>query len=227
MRSYFAGKTFDSSTQTLPALLALYDSLNDDDDDIRNVGSEAASHILGDVLVPLEAASRLLDWLVTNYAQDAAFRAIVYGRIIGESGPGLQPRSASEQLATALKLNDSLFAVEDQNLFIDEVRETKHWAAVYASLEGNEKEAAHAELEDWLEGGILEMQRLVQEEDGPLGWASQPDVYAICSRILIGAVAVAPNATRVRASLKKLKSLRKIWEENKVSPLLVAPLDMA
>ncbi|KAJ3475139.1 hypothetical protein NLG97_g9560 [Lecanicillium saksenae] len=53
----------------LPILLALYDTLNDDDEEIRDLGSDAFKYIAGVSLVPIEAASRLLQWLAVTFGE--------------------------------------------------------------------------------------------------------------------------------------------------------------
>ena len=121
----------------LVAILALYDSLNDDDDDIRDVGSAAVQSILGKALVPIEAANRLLLWLAQHYAGSSTFRQIIVRRVMGDSrypAPENNVFSIQDQLQEAMKFDNSLFVIEEQNLFVDEVRETQRWTSLYESL---------------------------------------------------------------------------------------------
>ncbi|KAM6526770.1 hypothetical protein FSOLCH5_002855 [Fusarium solani] len=178
----------------LPALLALYDSLNDDDDDVREVGSAAVKSILGQALVPIEAANRLLSWLSQRFGHDSTFRQVVVRRIMGDARfptPESHTASVSDQLQNAMKFDDSLFVIEEQNLFVDEVRETQRWVSVYESLSWEAKDPALEALTEWSGAGIDEMRRLVGEEDGPLGYGSKPEVFAILSRVVYASAALA------------------------------------
>ncbi|KAK8933176.1 hypothetical protein VCV18_001722 [Metarhizium anisopliae] len=98
--------------------------------------------------------------------------------------------SAEVELARALEFDDSLFVVEENNLFIDEVRETKRWVEVFESLEWDEKDEHLDKLASWVQGGIAQVARLAELEDGPLGWASNPTAFAICTRIIRCSVAL-------------------------------------
>ncbi|KAI8671322.1 hypothetical protein NCS57_00607000 [Fusarium keratoplasticum] len=176
----------------LPALLALYDSLNDDDDDVREVGSAAVKSILGQALVPIEAANRLLSWLSQRFGHDSTFRQVVVRRIMGDARfptPETHTASVSDQLQNAMKFDDSLFVIEEQNLFVDEVRETQRWVSIYESLSWEAKDPALEALTVWSNAGIDEMRRLVGEEDGPLGYGSKPEVFAILSRVVYASAA--------------------------------------
>jgi hypothetical protein len=184
-----------TSEEYLPIIIVLYDTLNDDDDEVREAGSAAARSILGQNLVPLEASSRLLQWLIQNFSTSIELKSVAASRIAGYRASLIanQPwRSPGIQLANALRSDDSLFAVEEQNLFIDEVREVNRWATVFQNLkwgeERSEEDKILSKLDGWLCDGVTQIQQLLEQEDGPLGWASNPHVFAICTSILRGAV---------------------------------------
>ncbi|EGX94401.1 HEAT repeat protein [Cordyceps militaris CM01] len=211
----------------LPVLLALYDTLNDDDEEVRDLGSAAFQHITGVSLVPVEAASRLLQWLAATFGSLPQFRAVVAGRIIGGAAA-----PAEQQLTAALQFDDSLFAVEEQNLFVDEVRETKRWAAVFDSLSwvGGDAEAdtVLVALDGWVRGGVAKMRDIVREqEDGPLGWASDAHVFAIATRIVYGYLVLARNGAasgELAAEVEKLRQAS-LEKDNVVSQLLMDALN--
>lgn len=178
------------STEHISSLLALYDGLNDDDDEVRDEAAVAAKAVLGQAFVPLEAADRLLHWLATQHRNNVAFRAVVASRIVSQPGarePSLDWRPANDQLTEALRFDGSLFVVEEQNLFVDEVRETQRWASLLRILRWDEsKDKALLALNGWVAGGLHGIKLLVdKEEDGPLGWASNPQVFAVCMRVAI------------------------------------------
>lgn len=206
--------------------------MNDDDEDVREVASHASQPVLGQLLVPLQAATRLTEWLATTFADDEVFRSAVLARLAGDertkSSYDVERAPANLQLAEALKFDDALFAVEEQNLFVDELRESERWVAVYNTLSWTQEtiQTDHEALIEWMEGGLLEIQRLItEEEDGPLGWASRPDVFAICSRILLGSVAMAKNSPRLQGRLKELEEARGANVKTNLSPLLGASFD--
>ena len=161
---------------------------------MRDLGSDAFTNIIGVSLVPIEAATRLLQWLSSTFGALPEFRALVASRIIGDATITSSSlgswKSADRQLNTAMQFDDSLFVVEEQNLFIDEVRETTRWIEVFQSLAWDSEDAALVALHRWLHGGVVKMRELASTEDGPLGWASNPDVFAICTRIVQGVVAL-------------------------------------
>ncbi|GAW11119.1 hypothetical protein ANO14919_004590 [Xylariales sp. No.14919] len=202
----------------LPWLLALYDALTDDDVEVREAASEAASSILGLALVPVEAGARLLRWLAAHFGHDADFSLHVVGRMIGYTfSPtsfaatraikgGLAEVnemswvSAKSQLAEAMQFDDSLFVIEEHNQYIDEVREAKRWANVFLSLDSPRANDARGNaskvLAKWTLASLCTLTDIVRSEsavagDGPLGWTSKPQVFAICARILLCASTLA------------------------------------
>lgn len=199
----------------LPWLLALYDALNDDDDEIRAEAAAAASPLLSNQrLVSVEAGRRLLRWLLACYGTVDEFRAHVACRMAGHLPPPTQDPSnspvgaaarllenwipAEAQLTEAMRFDDSLFVVEEQNLYVDEVRETRRWRDVFSSLPplptgSSSSPSAEAMLSHWTLAGLQTLTHIVRVEgrDGPLGWTSKPEVFAICARILISGSALA------------------------------------
>ncbi|RWA07653.1 hypothetical protein EKO27_g7461 [Xylaria grammica] len=202
----------------LPWLLALYDALTDDDVEVREAASEAASSILGLALVPVEAGARLLRWLAVHFGHDADFLLHVVGRMIGYNFSstslavtrtikgglaevnGMSWVSAKSQLVEAMRFDDSLFVIEEHNQYIDEVREAKRWANVFLSLDSPRAKDARGNaskvLAEWTLASLCTLTDIVRSEsavagDGPLGWTSKPQVFAICARILLCASTLA------------------------------------
>ncbi|GAB0131934.1 hypothetical protein EsDP_00000387 [Epichloe bromicola] len=205
LRSFFAAHSPPLTRSHLTALLALYDSLNDDDDEVRDVAAGAAKNLIGHALVPLEAADRLLDFLVDHFGSSPFFKSVVADRLVGHCGMRAaavkddDPWEPAElELTRAMRFDDSLFVVEEQNLFVDEVRETKRWVGVFQRLHldtTGEDEKLMAKLADWVQGGLAPLGTLMGTKDGPLGWASDPAVFAICTRLVRVSVALSARTT--------------------------------
>ncbi|KAH7329221.1 putative death-receptor fusion protein-domain-containing protein [Stachybotrys elegans] len=191
-RSFFTVVKMDCTSKAyLPVLVALYDALNDDDDEVRDMAASAARHIIGQACVPIESARRLQLWLLSHFGSDAFFKATVASRIVGgDYASGLSWESADDQINKALDFDDSLFAIEENNLFIDEVRDAKRWVAVLEAIPWNEQDEACAKLLEWSTNGLRRMIRLAAQEDGPLGWASTPQAFAIFVRILLASTSL-------------------------------------
>ena len=177
------------SENNLTSLIALYDALNDDDDEVRIVASRAASGIFGQALIPPEAAVNLLSWMNTVFGASPLFKSLVVERIIAgcpADDEGCDPWApAAEQLEIALQDDDSLFQQEKQNLFRDDVRETVRWISVIQSLEWSAQDDTIAAWDTWLQGGLKRVLSLVSDKpDVPLGWANNQNALIVCGRIV-------------------------------------------
>ncbi|KAH7162646.1 putative death-receptor fusion protein-domain-containing protein [Dactylonectria estremocensis] len=214
--------------ECLPALLAVYDSLNDDDDDIRDIGSAAAKSILGRPLVPIEAANQLAAWMAQHFGNCAAFRQIVASRIMGDTRfphAGNSKAKFADQLREAMKFDDSLFVIEEQNLFIDEVRECQRWVAAFENMSWSLEDKVLKHLTSSTHEGLLSMGGLTSEEDGPLGYSSKPQVFAILSRVVQAAAALTryhPDPSH-RATVEGVSRLFQSGKGH-ISGLLLLPL---
>lgn len=203
LRSFTASKittqpSLLTSPTYLPWLLALYDYLNDDDEEIRDVAAAACAPILGKPLVSIEAGERLLAVLADLHGPDNdEFRAHAAGRLVGHQleSDSDEWTPALTQLARALRFDDSLFVVEEQNLYVDEVREATRWRdAFFSSSSSTSSSQEHQEaLAAWTAAGLRTLSRIAddQADDGVLGWTSKPEVFAICARVAIAAAALA------------------------------------
>jgi hypothetical protein len=125
-----------------------------------------------------------------------------------------------------MKFDDSLFVIEEQNLFVDEVRETQRWVSVYKSLAWESNNPCLEALTSWTSEGLEAMQSLVSQEDGPLGYGSKPEVFAILSRVIRASAALArhnPNA-ELRETIDKSSSALH-QQQGHISGLLLQPLE--
>lgn len=223
----------NSDSAHLPWLIALYDALNDDDDEVRAAAAAVATPLLSNQrLISVEAGRRLLHWLLARYGDNDEFRAHVACRMAGnlpsspsssyvapEQGPtSTNPSTAKQllegwipaeaQLTEAMRFDDSLFVIEEQNLYVDEVREAHRWSNIFSSLPQPSSSSATAALSQWCLSGLETLSRIAAAEgtDGPLGWTSKPEVFAICARILVSGTALAAAGDeQIRGAVRRFR----------------------
>lgn len=196
------------------------------------MGSTTVESITGDALAAIEAVERLLDWMRQHLGGSASFKKQVANRMVGQGGLRAWDtdvwESAEKQLANALRFDDSLFAVEEQNLFVDEVRETERWIDVFSGLRWDDSAGTDVEilsrLEDWMANGVVHLTQMLRQDDGPLGWASHPRAFAIGTRLVRGSVAVMrQHETKgLRNAVVRAKTLLRCTDHARVSGLLTA-----
>jgi len=188
--------------------LALYDTLNDDDEEIRDLGADIVSWILlatpthfpSQFLVPPAASDRFSTFLIQNYSESANLfihaisRLTVQTREDGSMESTISVSAVSftpvhDLLALARKEDSSLFVEEKQNLFIDEVREAETWSRVLKQLSKSAyEEKVAADFSHWVVGGIDALIETAKSEvDGPLGWTSKPEVFTLGMQVILGA----------------------------------------
>jgi len=175
--------------------------LNDDDDEIRDVGAETVSLIMKMSLVPLAAREEFIKHLVFLNGSAASFGWSVVQRLTGSNESTLDTervslKSAEAQFSEALREDDALFVEEEQNLFIDEVREMKLWSNVLGELPQQAQQylyegpmdSKHSEplaaLAMWTADGLATLNKTLKA-DGPLSWISKPSAFAASMRVLV------------------------------------------
>ncbi|KAI9641579.1 hypothetical protein NHQ30_010391 [Ciborinia camelliae] len=212
-------------SEILPCFITLYDTLNDDDDEIRELGAQIVSSIVGKPLIPLAACEEFAEWLRLKYPQDQMFGWNVICRITGSDefifhGAYAGLSSPEDQLSAAMKQDDALFVEEEQNLFIDEVREAILWSNIisrdFKMLEENGSGKEHWQqynhLAKWILGALRKLNLLMEKVDGPLGWTSKPSMYASCIRILLGANAIIECQDSLSESISQVLHQKEIRE---------------
>jgi hypothetical protein len=169
----------------LTLLMALYDALNDDDDEVREVAAAATVKILGQSFAPLEAADRLLDYLVAEFGSLPEFHNVVACRLAGVSPTLEEWPDVTLAVEQAINFDDSLFAAEEQNLFIDEVRELRRFQRVARDLSWGAEDQCIRRLKTRTDAGLAKIGKAAYRDDGPLGLASDQHYFALCARLLI------------------------------------------
>ena len=198
--------------------ISLYDSLVDDDEDIRDKGAVITSHLLAAmsgsnesrgstnlILIPPAARTKLLDFLCRHYKTSSALWIEAVRRVLGirsienaiymeEISSGvLKLRSFSDLLLKMMREDSTtLFVEEKQNLYLDTVQEAETWLEVLLSLDHSAiQQGVLSELYTWVIEGIDALTNVTKREtDGPLGWTSNEEVFALGMRILRAAGAL-------------------------------------
>jgi hypothetical protein len=171
--------------------LAVYDLLNDDDEEIRIEASETASKIFSadsasgptTALVPLVATQRLAELAARRWPTSPTLFDAALSRAFGST-----VESVEYQLLCLERAEYALFAEEKQNLYIDDVRETRMWAKVAMHLSPATAAARSKALEAlslWVKGGLVALKaKFEQNADGPLGWTTDENAFLLGLRVV-------------------------------------------
>ncbi|KAL8949925.1 MAG: hypothetical protein Q9222_004014 [Ikaeria aurantiellina] len=223
--------------------LRLYDSLLDDDEEVRASATAVASKVLSTqgsadketrpkfpLMVPA-ARYELLEFIEVQYHVSSSLATEAAQRIVGVPPSStttsiqsfLSPRASLHKI---LPDDTSLFAEEKQNLYIDEAREAETWRDVLLSLDHQalvlETDVMHR-LQQWTIEGLDALIEVAEEKgvDGALGWTSKADVFTFGVRVLCAAEAVVrmcddeKGREMVRGRLRKLLE---VGEERELCP---------
>lgn len=120
-----------------------------------------------------------------------------------------------EMLHRAKKQDDVLFVEEKQNLFVDSVREADTWADVLMKTHPSSRtEDIAIEFSNWTLGGLKALIKAARnEEDGPLGWTSKPEVFSLGVRIILAAKVQLSWASRRSSRETHSLQLRELLQE--------------
>ncbi|KAL2813296.1 putative death-receptor fusion protein-domain-containing protein [Aspergillus granulosus] len=182
----------------LEIYLILYDLLNDDDEELRDIAASTASQILSYssvspgrsvILSPLNASELFAAFLANNYADSRGLSTKAVRYILGQdprisdtSGDAALP-AVSAIVADLRKERTILFEEEKQNLFIEEVREVDIWSVVLMRLHKDAfDEGLLDEIFPWVSDGLTcfsEVLRRQDGQDGMIGWIAKPEAYTL------------------------------------------------
>ncbi|OJI86066.1 hypothetical protein ASPTUDRAFT_187482 [Aspergillus tubingensis CBS 134.48] len=202
-----AGSPPRTDSVLLEIYLVLYDMLNDDDEELRDLAASTASWVLSCssvsptkavALSPLNASELLSKFIAENYASSRLLcqRSMAY---IADQEPRLSSATLKfvsflGRLSELRKESTILFEEEKQNLFIDEVREVDVWSARLRQLnESSYDEGSLNALFNWVSNGLASLEEILAKEterDGLLGWASKPETFTLGVRVFSVAGAV-------------------------------------
>jgi hypothetical protein len=169
--------------------LVVYDLLNHDDEEIRIEESETASKIFSAdlasgptaALVPLVATQRLAELAARRWPTSPALFDAAISRAFGPTA-----ESVEHQLLSFEKAEYALFAEEKQNLYIDDVRETRMWAKVAMHLPtAATSSKVLAPLSRWVKDGLAALKtKFEKDADGPLGWTTDENAFLLGLRVV-------------------------------------------
>ena len=128
---------------------------------------------------PIQIAAPNLDDVQTK---DSLEKALNIGGLFASIRP------VREMMQEVRRQDNALFAEEKQNLFIDLVREAENWVAILMTATQLEKVVLIiSAINDWTMRGLEVLIETADEEDGPLGWSTKPDVFTLGMRIILAA----------------------------------------
>ena len=212
-----------TSRASAPLLLALifilYDLLNDDDDEIRNLAARTTGTLLraqGDTgfkdTVPVLCTHRLGAFLCRTASMSSTSQSSFLQALQKEALRRLNPfqdKSFQETFAEMREEDTALFATEKQNLYKDDVLDALFFSRILGftlvssrSTSASASESAGLQnLKSWVENGLAVLQTTAaDQDDGALGWCSKDDVFALGMRVF-GAVEVLLAGSRDRYSV--------------------------
>jgi hypothetical protein len=166
---------------------SVYDLLNDDDEEIRIEAAKSAHKILcaatknaaSGPTVPLVATQQLAELLTQRLPESSDLFETAISRAFGVSSQ--DAKSVEQQLQSFDKAEYALFAEEKQNLYIDDVRETRMWAKVAMhAFTSVAQEPAMARLAEWTVDGLAALKSKFETSiDGPLGWSTNDSAFLL------------------------------------------------
>lgn len=198
-----SGNSPRTETHLLDLYLVLYDMLNDDDEELRDIAASIASWVLSYSTVspntavafgPLNASALLASFIIEHYSGSAQLANRVIRYLTGQ-----EPRiSGSDSSAPLVAVSDLvaeysqestvLFVEEKQNLFIDEVREVDIWTRALTHLERDAySHDLVQQISSWVSGGLEYLAEHLGQNDGKdglLGWISKPESFTLCVRLI-------------------------------------------
>ncbi|KAK2756662.1 hypothetical protein FQN54_005107 [Arachnomyces sp. PD_36] len=189
----------------LDVYLILYDMLNDDDEELRDISTISCSYILktlqnsresdSSALVPLAASSQLARFLAKNYQESPQILHETIRRLTGQdvklpaNSLGTSMLAVSSFLDEYMQSSTVLFEEEKQNLFIDDAWEADVWSDVLGRLSIPSKRihpTLSKKFPQWVSDGLLSLTEAAQLEGagGLLGFTSKPEIFVIGLRVI-------------------------------------------
>lgn len=214
------GGSARTDASLLDVYMVLYDTLNDDDEELRDIAAASASWVLSYssvsptsalALGPLNASGLLATFITDHYSDSVYFARRVIRYLTGQesriSGSDNQSSLVPVSVLMTQHCQEStvLFVEEKQNLFVDEVREVDVWSRVLLQLKRNAyPETLIRQISSWVSEGLEHLLMLVNQDsgsDGLLGWTSKPESFTLGVRVISMAAALASESFNVPEAL--------------------------
>ena len=222
--------------------MVLYDTLLDDDEEIRAQGSRIVSSLLsahtdtGVSLSAVAAKSQLLDFLVHSYRGSTALFEEATRKLTGlpstfsatshkyaidndddTRNVSLYLRPVAELSLEARTTQIAVFIEEKQNLYVDEVLEADGWAKLLVHMDPEAWEpTVVSTLESWTAGGLqylLAFCKNVYDLEA-LSPISIPRMYTLFIRVILSAKVLMNGATETSSKSNATKQeLRVLLEK--------------
>ncbi|KAF1961684.1 HEAT repeat protein-like protein [Byssothecium circinans] len=221
-----------SESLLLGLAFVLYDMLNDDDDEIRDIASVATSRLIqahslnlafsaSKPLVPVLASHRLAKFLIRTFATSPFLYKEAIRRLTGTPSRALLFSTPfADVFAQTREEDTALFATENQNLYKDDTLDAALWTRVLSSLPANTvPESLRSCLISWVIEGLEVLTNTAQAEtDGALGWTAKSEVFTLGMRVFCAAdvlltwFPMAAGASKIRSMLKEFSHVGKASE---------------
>jgi Putative death-receptor fusion protein (DUF2428) len=197
-----------TTSDSIGLLLTLRELLSDDDEDVRSSAAQTASSILsnhgspsptgslaGEICAPA-AAAQLEDYLRSVIPRRPLRHEVLFRRLLGVGpdinlGIFLHEQSAQTQLTLINNESSALFAIERQNLYVDELHEIHFWSSLCRAngLEYSVRpiESVQSAIAKWAAEGLEELQTLLEaegEEEMLPNATFNLDVLLLCVRVV-------------------------------------------
>ncbi|KAK5698319.1 hypothetical protein LTR17_023761 [Elasticomyces elasticus] len=224
------------SRDMISLCMAVYDLLNDDDEEIRMLAATATSRILAvgvrsshqHGIQPAVASQRLLIYIVRKWSNDPDFANLAISRAFGADY--VDRDSVNKQIKASMTSNTALFAEEKQNLYIDEALEINTWSQMTMNIQSTAlHRAAITHLSHWTDNGLKALTAQATDPTGHSDWCSQPGIFTLGLKVTYGAecllrlsrdgvkLGVRPSAIRRQLAdlthARELHGVHYLWQE--------------
>lgn len=208
-----SGKPPRTEAHLLDIYLVLYDMLNDDDEELRDIAASTTSWVLSYssvspntavALGPLNGSALLASFIIEHYSGSAQLAKRVVRYLTGQepriSGSDNNTRlvAVSDLVAEYSQESTVLFVEEKQNLFVDGVREVEVWTRALAHLKRDAySQDLLQQISSWVSAGFEYFTGYLGQNagrDGLLGWISKPESFTLCVRLIGLASALASSS---------------------------------
>jgi hypothetical protein len=212
--------------------VVLYDLLNDDDDEIRDLAATTTGSFLrlqGNQTfkdtVPISTTHRLAAYLVTAFSNSQYLAKEAVRRLTSTPSPSpCFSISFADTFAQERQEDTSLFAQEKQNLYKDDTLDTILWSRILFSLSHSAvPETLRTGLTNWVLDGITTLTQTAEKEgDGALGWSTKAEVFTLGMRIFCASEVVMRWGGRERTEVvEKMRIFADVGVDNGVHGLWV------